>query len=158
MNAISFLIATFGWSIVHSIWQIALISILVKVLLSLFSKGTSTMKYNIVLSGLFAAFMAFVITFYISADLRIAALDTRGFFNGASADRALSLQAFTSPDTPYAGGQNDWIRTFMQRIDGSLGYIVALWFAGFLFFLIRFLGGYLYIYRLRNIHAYRVSE
>lgn len=56
------------------------------------------------------------------------------------------------------GSQQSVFQKFMQQVDGSLSYIVGLWFAGFIFFTFRFFGSYFYIYRLRTRYSYLLSQ
>src|SRR5690606_2178948 len=52
-----------GWTLVHSIWQIALISMLLWVILAIVPKKASAWRYNIALSVLFLIFAAGCWTF-----------------------------------------------------------------------------------------------
>lgn len=158
MNSISFIITTLGWSIVHSLWQVALIGLGVKLLLTAFRKSAPVIKYNIVLAGFGLMFTSFCVTLAIVAEQEI---------NGGGSG-VLLLDTALNPMDNFTGDQNRdlvssstdrWsITLVMQKIDGSLRYIVGAWFVGFIFFAFRFMGSYLYISRLKRIYSLKPED
>lgn len=124
------LINALGWTIIHSIWQISIITLGYFLLTSLFYKDRSRSRYNIGIVSLIVLLGATGITFwriyssYIPASVvsKIAQLNKGSDVAAASSSSLISvIQDFLSQQTPL---------------------IVGLWFLGVLILVIQFIRDY----------------
>ncbi len=155
MNAMEMVTGIFGWALVHSLWQILVIAAAVKFILYLFRDGRSMLKYGIVLGGLTLMVLAFGITLYLAAD-RLP--EAGGDLAGLPSRDAMAPAAGPGTPLPVAHESTDRFASMLlqarRAIDESTGYVMAAWFAGFLFFAFRFSGSFAYITRMKNKYSF----
>lgn len=157
MNAIESLISALGWALVHSVWQIALIGIVIRIALALFRSISSSRKHFIVLVGLIAVFLLFSYTtgLYltnsdVSDSVKIESFQGYGLVN-TSLDQGYPASIPTTQETSV-------LYRIQRSISGNTGTITGIWLFGFVFFLVRFTGSSLYIHRLRNNYSDLLEE
>lgn len=131
------LIRSLGTTMIHFIWEGILISFLIWLLLIAAGRHRSFTRYIILYSGLVMMFVAFLITF-------------RSVY--MSFERVETSVATTMPMTAAAGirfssvnstGLANMVMEGISMIPGYVhGFLTSLWFAGFLFLLLRLAGGY----------------
>jgi beta-lactamase regulating signal transducer with metallopeptidase domain len=159
MNSLSIITGAFGWSIVHSIWQIALTGVVVKLLLLAFANSSPVLKHNIILGGFSAMFVMFCLTFALTFQQEWEELEGETLFPGSEYFLHDYAQPAIHDKIPEPAGH--WLSTMtgiLNGIDHSMTYIVIAWFAGFLVFALRFAGSYIYIYRLRTRYSFTLPE
>jgi bla regulator protein blaR1 len=130
-----------GWSLIHSLWQISIITALVYLLFQIPAFTSSKIRFGILFSGMMMSILAFAISFGI-----------------------LWQNARLSPQITGGIGVDDWVAlgqteasqsaSLLQILENflslNLTYIVVLWLAGVLFFIVRMGGGLWYAHNLKN--------
>lgn len=137
-----------GLTLIHSLWQITLIGILLKAGLWLLRKYSAEFRFHLLLAGMFTILIVTGFTFYqlyetptqINEATENYMLNTQ--LQGLNEAEVMMFQTATS-EKSLAQKLQYWIK--------NNAYIVTfIWSIGFLFFLIRFAGGYFYIARLQK--------
>lgn len=128
-----------GWTLVHSLWLISIIAMVSFALIKLFRKPSA--KHNIALLGLTISLIGVVVTFFIILKSHHAVADTSNINN--------------IPEALTLIGDNESAHTRLSEkisylINSNITLIVNIWLLGVLFFIIKSLGGYLYIERLKR--------
>lgn len=145
-------VAALGWSLLHSLWQGALIALLLGIALLFLQKRSSNVRYTLAASSLGLTLVAFFGTFAY-------------LFNAAKAQQ----EAFN--DTLYIVTQENYnhfvnqvtaeqslLSIFLEYFNQHLPVIVVFWFLGVLVLSLRFLGGLAYLQRLRHTQNQPISE
>ncbi len=138
------LVTALGWTLLHSLWQGALIALLAGVALILLKKHSAAVRYYVTLTALATVFLLAVVTFlgkYEAATER----------TGASA----IVYAPAPTVTPAAGVTGDVLPASLR--EGFAGYfaghfplVVLLWATGVLVLLLRLVGGLAYAARMKS--------
>ena len=135
-----------GWTILHSLWQGALVALALSVLLLFLNRQSAQVRYFISVTALFTTLALAVITFfslYRSAAPETAKQATAAF----SAGNATILAAET--ETGWFG--NLFSTTFFSAyFEKHLPLLVTLWFMGLLVMALRMLGGLAYVQRIKS--------
>jgi beta-lactamase regulating signal transducer with metallopeptidase domain len=157
MNLIEPFISALGWALVHSIWQIALVGIIVWIILGLSRDISSSRKHRIVLVGLAAVFLSFSYTtgLYISNSKVSDTIKPESFQQQELINTSLDLE--THPTIPI-NQEKSFLYRVQNYIAANTNTIAGVWMLGFMIFLIRFTGSSLYIHRLRSRYADALEE
>ncbi|MCB2222352.1 MAG: M48 family metalloprotease [Bacteroidetes bacterium] len=140
------LLRTIGWTLIHSLWQISLIGIIVKISLWLLRRQSAEIRYHVLLAGIISIILAFGFTFHKvyqepTADSTI----TEPSLSIISNEASRLLPATGSGVMAYDQTLIEHGKALLQR---NIPVISIFWILGFLFFSIRFVGGYWYLARL----------
>jgi beta-lactamase regulating signal transducer with metallopeptidase domain/peptidoglycan/xylan/chitin deacetylase (PgdA/CDA1 family) len=161
------LVQDLGWTLIHSVWQIALILAVLFLALKVFTKLSADARYLLSVSALVLAFILPVMTFMqfsgsgtgpISADASSnetgAGKSGRDRFHAekiaAPADDSAAISpAGQAPFFSLAALQNFFDANLAHRIPLAVG----LWLLGLAFFALRLTGGIwqLHVYKTRNV-------
>lgn len=145
----------FSLALLHSLWQGAAIALIALAALILMRRAKATVRY-IMVYGLYLALpAAFMVTFLLVYNPG----------DGASVGQAASsaspgspVQVMAEQETVMAPGEPG-SRPLAWSVSSLLSshndWFFLCWFAGFVFFLLKFTGSLIYVNRLRN---YRVTE
>lgn len=130
-----------GWALVHSLWQGAVIAIVLLVLLPRLQKARQ--RYWAAYGSLLAVLMAAVVTFFWKFEPGSALSASNSFFQG------------TSPEGISFLIENQYFKTsiaesFSQWLEANHSLIVAFWLIGFMFFLLRLGSGLWQVHVLRT--------
>ena len=138
-----------GWTILHSIWQGALVAVGLALLLSLTQKEKAELRYGF-------AVMALALMLFWSGNTYLKFIDAPApgsLMDPAMASWAGSADAYPMllstealPESPLA--------YWGYQIEANVHWIFGLWLAGFIAFSLRWAGSILYVHRLRRRHAY----
>jgi len=131
-----------GWTLLHSLWQSVLVSIVVTVAMRCIPSRYSTPRYVVATAGLASILLLSTGTFfYIHSGITPGAHQTIGSFYHQTSDAVINadLSSFS-----VLSGQ---VNVFIQ---GNLGVIVLFWSIGALLCSLRVLSGWWYIQRLRR--------
>lgn len=150
------LVSAFGWMIVHSIWQGALIAFLLSIILFLLNTRSAHVRYLVALGALLIFTSAAVRTFldhYQPAK-------NNNIIESVSADRQEILPEDKSllpgnyqPKEPGVISRIDsWFREYLHQY---MPLIVFIYLLGVLFLTLKLTGGFLYTQRIKH---YRVNE
>ena len=124
----------FAWTLMHSIWQIALIAVLLSIVLRVGKNSTAHAKYIMSLGALALTFVFTLVTFAI-------------YYIDQSQEVQV-FAAFTGELVVSTGEEPQSIAALF--IAEYLHIIVNVWLVGSLLFLIRYTGGYIYLRRLAH--------
>jgi bla regulator protein BlaR1 len=129
-----------GWTILHSLWQGAIVALLLYIAQVLTRRHSASLRYNLSLGAMLVMCAAVIITYFYSYH---PAANDLPVSQGGPGDE-LAPTVFVIHNT-VAGSFN------MATVFGaSLPWIVSAWLAGVLLFSIRFAGSMLYLNRLRG--------
>lgn len=142
-----------GWTLIHSVWQIAIIGIILKISLIIFRNKAAEFRYLLAVISLSAIILLATITF-LKLYLTQNSLPSEHILiqEGSSVSRELQFQNPTIKvnESDYTG--LNWFTTgsIFQLINANMQVIVLVWFLGIGFFSLKFAGNYWYINRLKK--------
>lgn len=151
-----------GWMLIHSLWQGAIIAILLFLVLYFIKKKSAQIKYFLSFAALMGILVWAGITFinayqYASEKqaLKTQMLNNPGYLKTIlSADDAPSGN-LNNQQEPVINQNTIKFRAFFQR---NFHIICLIWFAGMLFMMARFTGGLIYTRRLRTQKLIAISD
>lgn len=131
------LIKAIGWSILHSLWQGAIIFAILFIVLAVKPKMTARLKHNLAISALFLIFISFCFTFASLFNLpsKTAIADTDITMNGAALQQLYHMA-------------NSW----SFKTESYFPFIVALYVIGISFQLVVLISGYIKLKQLKQNH------
>ena len=143
-----------GWTLFHSIWQISLVGILVKLGLFIFRKKSSRIKYNISLLGVFVITLSTIFTFsniYSTSEVISTSQNQIPTFK---------ILSFTTPEISELNvkEQTPLISQVLLLVKSNMNLIVYFWLIGVMFFSIRFAGSYWYVQRIKLKFSHPLNE
>ncbi|POY38463.1 hypothetical protein C3K47_03455 [Solitalea longa] len=140
-----------GWTLIHSIWQIAIISLILAALMVVLRDKSARLRYNVAIGSLGAVLAISIFTF-LSVWTSTPATSQSINFNQLSYS-----QLFFEANTQSNFVSNWWnlLGSFIQQ---NLNLILIAWTIGVAILSVRLIGGVSYIFRLRNRHLKPVTE
>ncbi|MEZ5082859.1 MAG: M56 family metallopeptidase [Bacteroidales bacterium] len=147
----------FGWTIIHSFWQISLIGLLLKVCLIIFRKKSPNISYNLALTGLITIIVVFSLTF-----IKYIPLNNNSQYNHMEKEMTnVTFQnnpEFQKEESIHGSSETEvgFTKVFLDFAEENIKLVVIFWLVGFLIFSIRFMGSYLYISRIRSKYTSKV--
>ncbi|UOQ79695.1 M56 family metallopeptidase [Hymenobacter sp. 5414T-23] len=167
------LIRALGWTLVHSLWQGAVVALALAGLLLLLQRHRAAVRYNTAAASLVALLVLAAITFgryYAAARTEVqkasavSAVTTETMLPAApavaaeqpavSAAPASTAVAAVADVAPAAAPAPTGLQAWLTYFDQNLPVLVAAWLLGLLAMTLRLLGGLAYVQRLRR---YRVQ-
>ncbi len=140
-------ILAIGWTIFHSLWQGVIISVVLGVTLLLSGKRSSVFRYNLSVGALALLLFASIATFskLYQPVSELNNITTNGSLTSFTTFAESTIQNLEkNPTAQNILGQIETI------FSSYLPLIVTFWFFGLIIFSLRFVGGLLYIERLRT--------
>ena len=135
------LLYALGWTVVHSIWQGILIAVLLAFALLSMEHKTARARYAAANFGLFALLLTSIITFCL-------------LYQKAP---AMNLEeAFLIENN--AASEASFLQNWTNYFNENLPLIVSVWLMGVVFFIVKMLGGLLYIQHLKNRYNEPLSD
>lgn len=162
------LVHDLGWTLVHSVWQIALVTVVLLAALKTFTKLSSEMRYLLAVAALVLSFVLPLITFIQFSANETGPMSADSGQNGAvTNERGAALSSPESLDAPASGTEASYspeqaalsFAALQNFFDNNLAHriplAVGLWLIGLAFFTIRLAGGVwqLHIYKTRQVSA-----
>ncbi|WP_167856944.1 M56 family metallopeptidase [Hymenobacter aquaticus] len=152
------LVRAVGWTIVHSLWQGAVVGLALVGLLLVLRRHSAQVRYNVAGLALLTMLGLALATFgrhYAVALARTAAPAASAAPASAATDTPNLLDTTVATSREVVAAQSvSLLETGRQYFDQHLPLIVAAWFLGLLAMTLRMLGGLAYVQRLRH---YRVE-
>ncbi|MCI4667538.1 MAG: M48 family metalloprotease [Bacteroidia bacterium] len=143
----------FGWTLLHSLWQGALIAMVLVLIYNLAKPKQSDARYALAVGSLLAVFLSAGITFYIcfeqSKKLQIA-IDEESA-EAWSIDFE-DIQLFISDLEEKQSQVAPW-NIVMNKVKPLTPWLTWIWLLGFIVFSFKWLVGYLYVQNLRFRHS-----
>jgi beta-lactamase regulating signal transducer with metallopeptidase domain len=142
-----------GWTLLHSLWQALVITILTGTALLLMQKKTARLRYLIANAGLWLVFLAAVLTFVLYYDFSKEA--GQMVFTPDLSDAPISVSSndaseiVVTPTAQKLAWHFDW-KSMKSYLNHHIYSIVLLWFMGFIIFILKIMGSISYVFYLRN--------
>ncbi|TAE01170.1 MAG: hypothetical protein EAZ97_03880 [Bacteroidetes bacterium] len=132
-----------GWTILHSLWQIALIAIILAVLMLVLHKHSSQTRYFTAMIAMFSALILSCLTF---ANLYESAEQQQIFAN----QNTLSNNVSVVYQASFSQESEPQMIDFGSYFEKHLPLIVTIWLLGILVLSLRFMGAWAYVQRLKS--------
>lgn len=160
MNALqsilsSEVVTAFGWALLHSLWQGAVIALIASLIMAFQQKYNPKVRYAVFYGLLMLIPVCFAITFalvYHPMNVPLSPPQHQQFLS-----QSLINPGANTPEGQETGRISSWISGIAGFFEGRMHWLFLLWFGGFLAFMIRFAGSMGYIYRLRTFRLMEVS-
>ena len=149
-------IRALGWTIIHSLWQAAIVAIILGLILLALKRSSSATRYYISTGAMLTVLLLAVITFfseYSNAHKTETAVQNVQQTSGLNTD--YSKSANTKLDSTL---KPDFKEKFIAYFDKHLPLIVLIWQMGVLILILKLLGGLSYSQRLKNYQTHSLSE
>lgn len=138
------LTAALGWTLLHSLWQGGAIVLLLSVLMTVFRRWSPQVRYLLGLMGLLTLLAAAVATFCRYYPAAFTEVDGQAGFVAVDGQAVRLFPAATAePDGLVLPGE------WSAYLQPYLPLIVATWMMGLLVFMLRLLGQWTLVHRLR---------
>lgn len=149
-------IRAFAWTLLHSLWQGALVAAIAAGFMVLFRSSRPVVKYTL-LNGLLALLpILFVTTFLLCYNPHSARDQVKTVTLALQSDDPAQVNASLQVD--YSSSSTPWYNSSARFVEQHANWLVLIWFTGFIFFFLRFSGSILLIHRLRNKQLYPVDD
>jgi bla regulator protein blaR1 len=127
-----------GWTVVHSLWQSFIVALLLSAYFLAWQKTNARIRYLAGNVALATILVAAVVTFFIM--LEKMAVEPELASSMVLLDEMITVNIFE--DVQAAG--------FSEYFNQNMPLIVTVWLVGMVFFLLKMVGGLLYLQRLRH--------
>lgn len=147
-----------GWTVIHSLWQAFIITLITGVLLIALQQKASKVRYMIAHSGLWAILAAALITFCIYYDFSRSPSGLVVIPEIENLPTTLFVENTVSEDIASVSPLAFSWQGFKNYCNNNMYIIVTLWFMGVVAFLMKILGSISYVYYLRNRMNFPADE
>ena len=159
-----------GWTLVHSLWQIALIGLALRLVLLFVPSRHSQIRYYLLLAGLGLMVCWVGVTFSSEWQVERPAVYIAQHSSPAELDQELGSMdrphsgpswGLESPVPPQADEVEVWTQVLpllRKRLSPYLGWIVLAWYAGVMLFVLWMLIGYVQLRQLKRNHIQVPSD
>ncbi len=145
-----------GWTILHSVWQIALVAILLSILMIILKKSSSSIRYCVSVVALFVTFLIAVITFineysgYNEDDITIVQE-----LNLTQVEHEFAETMIENSSTDW---QSSFLNDFRSYFERNLPLIVVIWNLIVMLLFLKIIGGLAYNQRLKSYQTSSMPE
>ncbi len=143
-------VTAFGWTLLHSLWQGALVSVVLGLTLILLKKHSAAVRYFAAVTAMATLFVMSVATFYHCYPTATTPHTTSRF----TVEKTL-----TTPETlsmlPQSAAWAPSLTDFTTYFEPHFPLMAIGWLLGVLVLILRFMGAFSYVLRLRN---YKVTD
>jgi len=144
------LIYALGWTVMHSLWQAMVIGLLMAVGMLFLQDKSAKARYEMAAFSLFLVFVSALTTFLVYFETAQVATD----FITVN----LQEESVATTIAGAAGITTSSLEGYLEYFNQYIPMVVAVWFLGACFFLVRLMGGLTYIQRLKYTKNKPVSE
>lgn len=143
-----------GWTILHSLWQGALLALVLALLLIVMKKNSASMRYFVASATLFVLFALAVLTFFslLKRTSTEAGISPEEIFITINVDEEKETSFWAGIQSNVNAG----LSTIQEYFNRHLPLIVLTWLCGVVILLLRFLGGIAYLQRLKHYRTQAV--
>ncbi|MCF2445099.1 M48 family metalloprotease [Dyadobacter sp. CY345] len=134
------LVSSFGWMLVHSLWQGALLVLIASIGLYLLKKSPAAIRYNVGILALSAQVISSVVTFfyyYLNTTPKVLSNAFKNTAHNVADWKTLTYELSLTSKVQL------WLTTHIQEL-------VICWLIGAAVLVVRFLGGWIYTEYLRH--------
>lgn len=141
-----------GWTLIHSLWQILLVGLLLKISLIFLKNKSAEIRFYVAVISFFSIIIASGVTFTKIYNSNIASTEQ----NSSIPDVAVMQGQVQTEAIVMAGSdlRGNWFSNNLSflstKVNSNLKFIIFFWFAGILIFSLRFAGNYWYIRRFKK--------
>jgi beta-lactamase regulating signal transducer with metallopeptidase domain len=149
-------IRSFAWTLIHSLWQGALLALLAGIILLMLRKNRPGARYTILYFIFMLLPVICAVTFIViyNPDNLVAQSGQANVLQtGLVADDGQFLENENIVDATQV-----WFQDLIPHFENNAKWLVMLWFAGFIFFLARFGGSIWYVYRMKTHKVFSAVE
>jgi beta-lactamase regulating signal transducer with metallopeptidase domain len=142
-----------GWALLHSLWQGAMVGLVLALLLILLNRHSARLRYTVSLLGLATMLVLFVFTFirlYTGAEAAAISTGTLTLYSTQPATEALAATAVPPLWEQLLNSGQLYFAT-------HLPLLVSVWLLGLLVMSLRFLGSLAYVQRLRHYRTHTLG-
>ncbi|WP_020533621.1 M56 family metallopeptidase [Flexithrix dorotheae] len=155
------IINALGWTLLHSLWQGAIVALLLGLIMIFLNKQSSTVRYFVSCIALLTVFVLSVSTFFSLYETSPEqgnhfVLNNENQFQMAE-NAPVEFAISDANDETETAGLNS-IAIFIDYFNDHLPLIVTLWGLGVLILTLRFMGGYAYVQRLKYYKTKAVAQ
>src|SRR5690606_5120584 len=150
-------LSAIGWTLAHSVWQIALMSTLLWAVLKVMPKATAQLRYVFGLGALGLIWFMTGWTF-VSQLGSISASQQEGVLASVQLSSVSPGLPYVAKEAATLVGQPTAGVYWVQKIDSLLPYIVHLWILGAIFYSGRLAGSLYDLQKLHRKHHEAVSQ
>jgi beta-lactamase regulating signal transducer with metallopeptidase domain len=136
-----------GWTLIHSLWQGALVFMLLAPLLTLFKDHTPQLRYNLLCLGLMVFLAGMITTFYLSLPEPLPSAVWTEQEIVATNSSAASME---TPEAVHKPAPAVYAFSLRPLIHKYAGYLVRIWLLGGLLFGLRWMTGIFYTRRFKT--------
>jgi beta-lactamase regulating signal transducer with metallopeptidase domain len=161
------LMSAIGWTIIHSLWQGALVAVLLAIVLAALRNNASTNRYAVSVTAMFAMLQISLFTFFAIYEPRSLADDltspTTIIGSEVLVNQVYDIHNLNQNSEVLATAQEQnslvsYYNATIENIKNNLHLIVATWIIGVVLFSLRFAGSLLYINKLKNKYVGAAPE
>lgn len=148
------IIDAIGWTIFHSLWQGVIISFVLAAVLLLSNHRSANFRYKLSVSALALLVFSAIVTFTKvyqpgNESVSLTASNLITIIDDTSAKEiAAKIQSSDS--------LKNFVSQFENYFSNNIPLIVTMWLAGILFFIFKFIGGLIYVERLKTRRIYEL--
>ena len=151
-----------GWMILHSLWQGAIISVILGLIMILTNKFSAKSRYFIaVTSFLFipaSAIYTYIKNYDVKEQVQVSLITSlKDNIVNEEDNQAISENPVLM-QTAQENEGNLKLKSYKKYFSQHLPLIVTVWLLGMLVFALKFLGGLAYTQRLKHYRIYQVTE
>ncbi len=152
------LMKALGWTLIHSVWQLALIGVLLALVMIFLHRHSAQIRYQTALGAMTLMALASLFTFaQLYSDFSKPAFDSSNLLIIKSLEN--TNLGLTNTENDLVEKTSVWTWAFFQNyFEQNLPFIITVWFLGICVLTLRFLGGFAYTQRLRNYRTSPASE
>lgn len=166
----SSLIQNLAWTLLHSVWQIALVAVLLFSALSFTSKASANLRYLFAISALILALLLPVGTFFYVSKLPFYTSNKQVITNKSfetilqaelenseiySADKKLISDV---QNTGTVNSIGTWRNSLERNFSTYSPVLVAFWLIGMLLYSLRLFGGFWQLHRYKTQEVFSVND
>lgn len=136
------LIYALGWTVLHSFWQALAIGLLMAVGMMFLQQKSAKLRYELAAFSLFLVLISSLTTFLVYYETAQVATD----FTTIDLQTVVAVAGTSEASISLPSS----IESSMQYFNEHIPLVVAIWFLGVCFFIIRLMGGLAYIQRIKH--------
>jgi uncharacterized protein YjbI with pentapeptide repeats/beta-lactamase regulating signal transducer with metallopeptidase domain len=156
------MVEAFGWMILHSLWQGAIISVVLGLMMIATRKFSAKSRYFIAIVAMLfmpgTAIYTFIRHYAPERAVETVQLNTTGTVVAAGNIQTTENQITSAAQPAADNGISSKLKSYRKYFYRNIPLIVTLWLLGMLVFALKFLGGLAYTQRLKHYRVGPVSD
>lgn len=149
------IIDAIGWTIFHSLWQGVIISFVLAAVLLISNHRSANFRYKLSAGALALLVFSAIVTF---TKVYLPENETGG---PATSNLITIIDDTSAKEIAEKIQSSDSLKSFISQFENyfsnNIPLVVTMWFAGILFFIFKFIGGLIYVERLKTRRIYELQ-